>query len=328
MPVDGTEGCLRAFIKLKQQYPTLKVLLSIGGGGTGSQHYASVARNPLTVERFVASAKDLADKFGLDGFDINWEHPSTPHQGSDYLNLLIRLRLQFPSPTYLLTTALPAGEWALRNINLSWAHHYLDHINLMAYDFSGPWTTHSGHQAQLFTAPPPSIQGQGTSSSDASCAAAPSCQAGVSYVLAQGVPAKKILLGIPVYGRAFPGASGVGQPYEGVGGEERVFDYRDLPRRGAREMHDDLVVAAYCVDVGDGCAGAGADGNDGEGSSGDGDGGGAAGFISYDSTRTVRQKARFVAQMQLGGLFYWHIAADAVGERSLVATGYNALHEF
>jgi chitinase len=83
------------------------------------------------------------------------------------------------------------------------------------------------------------------------------------------------------------------------------FDYCDLPRPGTKEQYDQSAGAAFCVDD---------------------DGG--AGFITYDSTQTVRQKARFASEMNLGGLFYWHIAADARGDRSLIATGYNALHGF
>lgn len=69
MPIDGTEGCLRAFTQLKQQYPQLKVILSIGGGGKGSENFASVARNPSALARFAQSARELVDQFGLDGID-------------------------------------------------------------------------------------------------------------------------------------------------------------------------------------------------------------------------------------------------------------------
>lgn len=69
MPVDGTEGCLRAFAQLKQQYSEMKVIISIGGGGKGSENFASVARNPTAVERFAQTAKHLVDQFGLDGID-------------------------------------------------------------------------------------------------------------------------------------------------------------------------------------------------------------------------------------------------------------------
>jgi chitinase len=125
-------------------------------------------------------------------------------------------------------------------------------------------------------------------------------------MLAHGVPSRKILLGIPVYGRAFPGTDNINQRYNASCRDwidENVFDYRDLPRPCAEEQHDASVGAGFCVDS-------------------------TAGFVTYDTTTTVRQKAKFASYMKLGGLFYWHIAADAWGLRSLVATGYNALHDF
>ncbi|OAX77329.1 hypothetical protein ACJ72_08375, partial [Emergomyces africanus] len=72
-PVDGTEGYLRALVQRKRN-TDIKMLLSIGGTGNGgdivgSKHFAAVARNKTAVERFISSAKELADKFHLDGFD-------------------------------------------------------------------------------------------------------------------------------------------------------------------------------------------------------------------------------------------------------------------
>ena len=218
---------------------------------------------------------------------VDWEHPSDPQQGQDYVRLLSRLREVLPAPRYVLATCLPAGQWALRNIDLSKAQQYLDLINIMAYDFSGPWTNKTGHQAQLYT---PS-RGSGVS-----------CQSAVNYVLSTGVQPKKILLGIPVYGRSFLGSSNINQRYVGIGGEDGAFDYNDLPRPGSKEHHDDKVGAAYCS-------------------------GGDGGFVTYDTPRTVQLKAKFATKTNLGGLFYWQMAADARGPRSLIETGYNTLHE-
>lgn len=158
-------------------------------------------------------------------------------------------------------------------------------LNLMAYDFSGPWKPETGHQAQLYGS-----------------ASAISGQSAISYVLAQGVNAQKIILGVPVYGRSFLGSNGPGQRYTGCGGEDGVFDYRELPCPGAKEFHDKQAGAAYCT----------------------GDNGG---FVTYDTPATVQQKAEFVTTSKLGGLFYWHICSDARGSRSLIETGYNTLHD-
>lgn len=330
MPVDGTNGCLRAFAQLKPQYSKMKLILSVGGGGKGSENFAQVARSQSRTETFARSARALVDQFGLDGIDgtcdgsqplpplsswmrhvsiyfaenkvklcacpkanqpcagptVDWEYPSDPQEGSDYIRLLARLREVLPAPRYVLASCLPAGPWALRNIDLSKAQLYLDLINIMAYDFSGPWENQSGHQAQLFSKHPAGI----------------SCQNSISYILNQGVDPKKLLLGIPAYGRSFLGSSGAGQRYVGCGGEDGVFDYSQLPRPGAKEHHDSSLGAAYCV-------------------------GGDGGFVTYDTPQTVQQKAKFVTKMKLGGLFYWHIGGDARGPRSLIETGYNTLHD-
>ena len=110
-------------------------------------------------------------------------------------------------------------------------------------------------------------------------------------------------MGIPVYGRSFVGADNVNEPYSGADGDDGVFDYCDLPRPGAKEVYDESLGAAYCV------------------------GGSDGGFVSYDTPQTVEQKAKFVTNTRLGGLFYWHITADKRGVNSLLETGYNTLHD-
>lgn len=176
----------------------------------------------------------------------------------------------------------------------------LDYVNLMAYDFAGPWTAgRAGHHARLYA---------GREPYDAY--AARSGDAAVEYVLAQGVPARKVVLGVPVYGRSFLGVRGPGERFEGCGGEAGgVVEYRDLPRDGAEEeVVDEEVWGASCwVDAG-------------------GEEGKAEEWVSYDSPRTVREKARYVRERGLGGLFYWTGIADKKGEGSLLRAGYEGLH--
>lgn len=69
MPVDGAEGCLRAFVQLKQQYSKMRVILSVGGGGKGSENFAAVANSRSKVDTFVRTARELVDQFGIDGID-------------------------------------------------------------------------------------------------------------------------------------------------------------------------------------------------------------------------------------------------------------------
>lgn len=283
MPVDGATGCLGSFMRLKQQHEHLRVILSIGGGNS-SRNFPVVAASALTRDNFGRSARGLVEASGFDGIDIDWEHPSDPEKGRNFLALLAAVRIHLPDE-FLLIAALPAGRWVLQNIDLNKAQDYLDFINLMAYDFTGSWTPESGHHAQLYSGGREVANGS----------------AAVNYVISTGFPAKKILLGIPVYGRSFLHSSGPGQGYTGHGGEGGTFEYKELPRPGAEEIVDTHVVAASCT-------------------------GGDGGFVSYDNPETVRAKAEYCKENQLGGLFYWTGTADKPGPRSLVAAGFRALH--
>ena len=93
------------------------------------------------------------------------------------------MRVHLPEDQFFVSTALPAHKTALQNIDIATAAAYLDYINLMAYDFSGPWAHRSGHHAQLYA-----LNKDETSGSSS-----------VSYLVHKGCPAKKIILGIPVY---------------------------------------------------------------------------------------------------------------------------------
>lgn len=188
-----------------------------------------------------------------------WEYPSNVEQGLDFLALLATTRAYLPEDEYVLAAALPANKEILQYVDLRRVADYLDLLNLMAYDFYGLWTPRSGHHAQLYS----------TSKDE------PSAATIVRYVMSRDFPAKRILLGIPAYGRSFLHASGPRQKFRGGGGEDGTFEYQQLPRRGCKEAVDKGACAAMCV-------------------------GGDGGFVSYDNPDTVKMKAAFCKQKGLG----------------------------
>lgn len=129
----------------------------------------------------------------------------------------------------------------------------------MAYDFYGQWTHKSGHHAQLYST------GKGEPSGDS----------GVQHLMSSGVPGKKILLGIPLFGRSFLHVAGPGHKNRGSGGNDGSFEYKQLPRKGTKEQVDKRAIAAQCV-------------------------GGDGGFVTYDNPDTVMAKAGFCKQKGLG----------------------------
>lgn len=192
-----------------------------------------------------------------------WQYPADPQQGANFLALLAAVRIYLPEEHYLLTAALPASHSILANIDLRQAADYLDLLNLMAYDFYGPWSSRSGHHSQLYP----------SSKDDDTCGSST-----VSYLMSQGFPAQKALLGIPLFGHSFTGVTGPGHRSKGNAGGfngDGTFDYNQLPRKGTKEQVDKRACAAYCV-------------------------GGDGGFVSYDNPDTVKQKAAFCRQKGLG----------------------------
>ncbi|KHJ30218.1 putative sporulation-specific chitinase [Erysiphe necator] len=285
MSVDGTSGCINSLMRLKKQYYYLKVILSIGGAN-GSQNFSSVASNAAYRDNFARTARGLVEGLGFDGIDIDWESPKDPQEGNNFIALLAAIRTQLPPFRYYVTAALPAGEWALQNIDIYKSQSYLDLINLMAYDFNGSWTTRSGYQSQLFSSKPDENSGDKA----------------VHYLLSKGFPVSKILLGIPVYGRSFLGAAGPGQTYTGLGGNDGAFAYNSLPRPNASENVDRRLVSAYCV----------------------GGDGGFISYDNPDTVKLKANYCN--AFGLAGLFYWEATQDAGTGPRSLIYTGFNALN--
>ena len=61
---------------MKQQYPKLKVILSVGGGsGKINSSFVDVAYSGCTRKKFAINARNIVDLYGLDGIDSTFLHP-------------------------------------------------------------------------------------------------------------------------------------------------------------------------------------------------------------------------------------------------------------
>ncbi|AEO68282.1 0ff2dfc6-51dc-474e-82d2-567a019cbfbe [Thermothielavioides terrestris] len=287
-------GCLKQLNLLKRRNRKLKVLLSVGGW-TYSSNFRQPASTPQGRCKFASSAVELLSNLGFDGIDIDWEYPQNASEAADYVSLLAEVRSALDRyaltvdaahpPHFELTVACPAGTQHYRTLDICGMDRYLDFWNLMAYDYAGSWDSVAGHQANLFP-------------SRSNTASTPfSTDAAVQHYIGQGVAPGKIVVGMPLYGRAFEGTDGPGRPYCGVGEgtwENGVHDYKRLPLEGAEVRIDEEAVASYCYHPG------------------------RRVLVSYDTVDIARRKAEYIKQRGLGGGMWWESSADKDGPESLI----------
>ena len=291
---------LAALRKLRQQNGHLKLLISVGGW-SDSQHFSDAAATAARREAFAASCVDFVVAQSLDGVDLDWEYPvsggapGTIHRPADKQNftkLLQELRTQLDrqgrrdGKDYSLTIAGAAGSWYLNQIEAVKVADLVDHIFLMGYDLHGPWDTSADFNAPLYT--PSGASPQGKSS------IADSVQA----YLDKGIPAEKLVLGMPLYSYAYQGVSSQNNGLYSTYTSAKSVSYRTLKKNylsnaAYRQYRHQEAQVPYLY--------------------------GSRTFISYDDAESLAAKAAMARSRDLGGIGFWELSQDDGGELTAAA---------
>ncbi|ENN73067.1 hypothetical protein YQE_10311, partial [Dendroctonus ponderosae] len=213
-------------VELKRRFPGLRVLLSVGGNrdvsGEGSEKnlkYRTLLESVETRLAFINSAHNLVKTYGFDGLDLAWEFPETKPRK-------IRNKIcKFRSPlANICLTHLPAlASWfvnlkhkiAGESITDEKAEEHKEQFIALVREFKNAFR-HDGILLTLSQLPnvngtvyydprqiAPNVDFVTTATQLATPKSSTIQARSMSFQLNQGLPANKLLLGIPTYGRAW-----------------------------------------------------------------------------------------------------------------------------
>ena len=273
----------------------VRVLLSLGGWGWDKQ-FAAIASQSDSEDRYVKSVMALVDEYDYDGLDLDWEYPDTENEVRGFERLCRQFRKQLDElgqkkgrhhfQTMAASSNPPTLKWLSNELLLE----TMDWVNVMTYDFAGDWTSYAGHHSPLFAS---TRQPGGPRSTELS----------MKYLLERGMPANRLAVGLPLYGRGFA----VSEPYAST---KNAATGGRVPRGGGYSNVAKLIRdQAWTRQWDDETKNPWAIAPD------------KSAVIGYDDAESIGIKTRWAMQQGFRGVFFWQIGAD------LLPDGTNPLQE-
>jgi chitinase len=294
--VDGTadapemplRGNFHQLQELKRLYPQLKIVISL----EGNPDVFVEAAQPAKRHAFVASCiqtfikgkfADGIDAPGLfDGIDIDWEYP----EEADKLNFIallgeFRRQLNSAGTGLLLTVAMGDNRRTYQHLDMKAVALYVNEVGVMNYDYAGPWSRRTGLVAPLYSSPGDPEQGSDVDST-------------IRGYRGTGVPASKILLGLPFYAYAWSrvsqdnhGLFQLGEPVR----NDSPYNYIVSIRDQFTAYRDSRSMAPWLFD--------------------------GSTFWTYDDEISIAAKLKYAKQQALGGVMIWELSGDTRDGRLL-----------
>ncbi|XP_048408803.1 acidic mammalian chitinase-like isoform X1 [Stegostoma tigrinum] len=288
------EELYKSFNNLKKQSPQLKTLLGIGGWNFGTQRFTSMVSTKKNRTIFINSAIQFLKKHNFDGLNLDWKYPAVRGSPADdkkrYSILLMEMKKAFQREAkrtnnvkLLISAAVAAKNKIDAGFEISKVAKNVDFINLVSYGFHGAWDRFTGHS--------PLYRG----TADMGANAKSNVIYAANYWIRNGLPAKKMIIGFPTFGRTFTlktsngsvgaAATGPGPPgsYTREAGFLAYYEVCDFLKNATSKLIKDQMVS-YAVKKNI--------------------------WLGYDNLDSFQAKAQWLKRNKYGGAFVWTIDLD------------------
>ena len=267
-------------------------------GGWYPQEFSDAASTWSNRQRFAETAVDHVINYGFDGIDLDWEYPdgTTRDSDPDNFELLVEAvrneldsRVGTDAPLTIAASANPNTSDDAYNDGI---FQYLDHVNVMTYDFNGDWSSETNFNAPFETPEDDPNWGEWSASNT------------MDY-WAGRVANEDLVMGMPFYGYSFTNVSstndGLYQSFDSAPSETYYNIENNIKPQSHYDYfwHDEAQVP-WVYSSQDGI------------------------FISYDDESSVQNKCDFVNANGFGGVMCWELSQDA--SNTLITVMHDAMH--
>lgn len=288
-------GMYVRFNRLKKKYPHLKTLLSLGGASVKSGDFNQALSNSKSRHNLAKSLVNYAIKHGFDGVDVDWEFNKRTgsHQKCEllvqFLQEIRQIAINIGRSKFLITVVLGMQSIAGVDHYVKKISHLVDWFHVIGYDLHGSWDKYTDANAPLYQ--------------DNSNYESVYC---IDYLIKKylklGVSPKKLVLGMPAYGRSYgnvnlsrffknvrnsskgPGRVGMFTKQPGILAYYEILEL--LKNQQYHQAWDKVTSTPYLYNF-----------NTKE-------------WISYDNPKSIGLKMDYIKKMGLGGAMLWALPLD------------------
>jgi chitinase len=283
---------LRQLSALKNQYPHLKVMVSMGGWG-GCAPCSAAFSTPQGRYQFAQSVKQILQTYQLDGIDLDWEYPAiqgypghlfTPQDKENFTNLIRCLRHELGKKKTISFAAGGFDEYLRHSIDWRKVVPLVNYVNLMSYDLVNGYSKVTGLHTPLYS----------------SAKQPESVDNAIHYFDSIKINMHKIVIGAAFYARVWTDVPDTNHGLFESGIFTDMVNYKNFdsyftPANGFVSYWDNDSQAPYYYSQE------------------------KHAFGTFDDVHSVQLKTDYVKERGLGGIMFWELTCDKAKDGLLEA---------